>query len=252
MKMIQKISFFALAILIIGCENYLGFVNDFNLPPTIEVENGGSWVQDLNTGIKMPTAIKSDRPDSIQIEVRVFDPEGQPDRLSASLLTGSGKFYKNGVQINPGDITYNEQGLATVVYKPDSAQFGTHTIEFVIRDNIGNRSVGTVNIQVIDNLPPVADFTITLLGINGPREYLLDARASFDADEDWGGGIVALRWNINGQAFEDKLLDDEGNFEGALTTRFNFPTGGSYEIKLRVVDNDGAVSPEVSSVRNIQ
>jgi len=251
--MIRNITLLAILVFSLSsCEDYIEFLRNNNNPPSIQVlDADGNFKSDITTGIKLPSDIKQNRISYLPLRLRVFDAENSLASITAKVVAGSGYFQQNEEKITTESIKYSGDGIAEIQYHPDKTALSVHKIELTVTDNLGNVGKATVSVNVFINYPPQAAFKLTQLDVNAPYEFDFDATESKDADAAQGGQIVALEWNINGSKFTDPLVDENGEFDGILKTRFVFPGKGTYEIRLVAIDNDGARSTEVSVVRTI-
>ncbi len=103
---------------------------------------------------------------------------------------------------------------------------GTFTVRLRVTDNSGATNTATRTVTVA-NRPPVAFFQFA------PEAPLSGQTVTFTAaSTDPDGAIASRAWD----------LDDDGVFDDGTTiavTR-SFPTGGSYTVRLRATDDDGA------------
>jgi hypothetical protein len=94
------------------------------------------------------------------------------------------------------------------------------------------------SLTVFDNLSPICKMDIKEIKELSEYEYFIDLSKSFDGDARFGGGIDTYEYKI-------------GNYYYLTTERSAiyhiFPTTGSYDIKCRVKDNDGAWSDVVTT-----
>ncbi|HSS68189.1 MAG TPA: fibronectin type III domain-containing protein [Nocardioidaceae bacterium] len=85
----------------------------------------------------------------------------------------------------------------------------------------------------LDNVAPVAKFTTDCTANDGTCSF--DASTSTDSD----GTIASYEWDWT----------NDGSFEGSgINPTHDFVTPGTYSVKLRVTDNDGATDSAVHSV----
>ena len=131
------------------------------------------------------------------------------------------------------------QGVSETSFDHIFTKEGSYTVRLVVTDNRGATAeaskVVVVEKLVIPNKPPVARFTYSPLNpIQG--ESVTFTSQSFDPD----GYIVNEKWFIN-----NNLV-----FEGTNETSFvhSFPAAGTYSVRLRVTDNDGATSEVTKNV----
>jgi hypothetical protein len=91
---------------------------------------------------------------------------------------------------------------------------------------------------VFDNLYPTCKMDIKEVKELSEYEYLIDLSKSFDADAKFGGNIISYEYKINNYYF---LVTEKSAIYHI------FPAAGTYDIKCRVKDNDGAWSPTVTT-----
>ncbi len=90
----------------------------------------------------------------------------------------------------------------------------------------------TIVIEGMKNQPPVANVVITPAAPRARQQITFDASGSRDPD----GTIVRYKWDYNG----DGVVDVEGTEPVA---KYAYLTGGSYTVRLTLVDNTGLETP---------
>ena len=127
-----------------------------------------------------------------------------------------------------GDGSYDDAtGVSPGVSKSDD---GSYSIGLRVSDgNSGSDTTsGTVN---VDNRDPSTGFSVS------KSDKVLDVDASGSSDLD--GTIQSYEWDWT----------SDGNYEGSgVTATHSYSSGGSYTVKLRLTDNDGATSTETTTV----
>lgn len=217
-----------IALLAMSCDDRFDFLEDLNRNPSITIIKNGNDVSSLNDSLK--TSLKTGQ-EFYEINVIVSDPELLLGALSYQVVEGNGTMFQNGSEVTT--MQYDEDGRAEFSYKPSTN--GINRIKLIITDNLGNKGEATINLLVFNNIRPVAVRALTRIGVSNPFEYDLDASASYDPDKNVGGGVDFYEWDINGTKF----------LSTNAVSRFIFPQAGTYEIKLRVRDNDGEFSEVV-------
>lgn len=217
-----------IALLAMSCDDRFDFLEDLNRNPSITIIKNGNDVSSLNDSLK--TSLKTGQ-EFYEINVIVSDPELLLGALSYQVVEGNGTMFQNGSEVTT--MQYDEDGRAEFSYKPSTN--GINRIKLIITDNLGNKGEATINLLVFNNIRPVAVRALTRIGVSNPFEYDLDASASYDPDKNVGGGVDFYEWDINGTKF----------LSPNAVSRFIFPQAGTYEIKLRVRDNDGEFSEVV-------
>ncbi|MBI4699909.1 MAG: PKD domain-containing protein, partial [Deltaproteobacteria bacterium] len=108
------------------------------------------------------------------------------------------------------------------------AKAGSYTVALRVEDNDGGWTIGTHEIEVTPNVPPVA-------AIEGPSQVRIDEIAAFDgsgsADPD--GKIAKSEWDF---AYDGKAFAAGASGPAVNTT---YAEAGSYTVALRVTDSDG-------------
>lgn len=217
-----------IALLAMSCDDRFDFLEDLNRNPSITIIKNGNDVSSLSDSLK--TSLKNGQ-EFYEINVIVSDPELLLGVLSYQVVEGNGTMFQNGSEVTT--MQYDEDGRAGFSYKPSTN--GINRIKLIITDNLGNKGEATINLLVFNNIRPVAVRALTRIGVSNPFEYDLDASASYDPDKNVGGGVDFYEWDINGTKF----------LSPNAVSRFIFPQAGTYEIKLRVRDNDGEFSEVV-------
>lgn len=110
---------------------------------------------------------------------------------------------------------------------------GAYTVRLTITDNQGGISSAVKELEVGDNLPPTALFTVNPGSGTQLTDFTFDAGTSSDSD----GQIEGYSWN-----FED------GTATGKVVTH-RFKKEGSYLVELRVKDSNGAFAFDRRMVR---
>lgn len=144
---------------------------------------------------------------------------------------GEIEVYQNGVQ-KTGALDLSSNMQLEVRFITSSAA----TITIILFDQLGGRVEKSLRIIVAQNLSPVALMSFSKLSQNDPREYEFSGSNSYDADADLGGEVAYYEWTIGGVVF---VVDH-------AAIRYIFPNSGTYIVRLRVRDNDGAWSTQIS------
>ncbi len=110
---------------------------------------------------------------------------------------------------------------------------GTYTATLTITDNQGGISTAVKELEVGDNLPPTAVFTMNPGSGTQLTNFTFDASSCSDPD----GQIDGYSWD-----FED------GTATGKVVTH-RFKSEGSYLVELRVKDSNGAFAFDRKTVR---
>lgn len=116
------------------------------------------------------------------------------------------------------------------------AASGTYAIELTVTDDLGATAKVTHEVAVsvpVTNQPPVAAFTSTADG----RTVSLDAATSTDAD----GSIVSHLWDFG-----------DGTSGAGKAVQHTYTAAGTFQVTLRVVDDDGAVGSRTQAVTVVE
>ncbi|MEF8786458.1 MAG: PKD domain-containing protein [Haloarculaceae archaeon] len=125
------------------------------------------------------------------------------------------------------DGTYEDSG-ETASHSFPSA--GDYDVTLRVTDDDGETDTTTQTVTV-ENAEPTASFTESCTG----PECSFDASASSDPD----GSIVSYEWDWT----------DDGSFEDSgQTATHEFPNEGTYDVTLRVTDNDGATDSTTRTI----
>ena len=104
---------------------------------------------------------------------------------------------------------------------------GTSNIYITATDSWGKQDKITFKLTCFKNLSPVAALEIEPL--SDVREYKLDASASYDQDQRYGGKVDLYRFFVNEKEIE-KTFHTEMNYI--------FPSTGEYKVAVQVKDNN--------------
>lgn len=233
----KKVSFLvALALFVSACDDRLDFLTDLNQPPNISILFEGQTIETtLSDSIKI--SLKAGN-SPYNLSLRSVDPERFAMNVGFRVISGTVKVYQDGAEVS-GGLAYTNEGISNIQIEPQGV--GQVRVEFFATDNLGNTDVVTFSGPAFINVPPVAVIDLVRVSVNSPLEHDFIANRSIDPDKGLGGGIVRYEWDVNGVKFLSE----------AAVSRFIFPNIGTYEIKLRVQDNDGAFSPVVSRILTI-
>jgi YD repeat-containing protein len=113
---------------------------------------------------------------------------------------------------------------------------GTVAVRLRVTDDLGATDVKTVNVTV--TRPPVASFTATPNPVSLHRPVTFDASGSNDPD----GPIAKYEWDLDGN---NSFETDTGTTPAAT---HSYGANGTYAVKLRVTDVDGAAAVKTVNV----
>ncbi|XOV91538.1 MAG: PKD domain-containing protein [Bacteroidota bacterium] len=166
------------------------------------------------------------------VEISVEDPDFNQKSISFEVLSGQGNVFQNGISTD--EIQLDTYGNLSLSYGPNLT--GTHILNFNAEDAFNQSSSNNLELIVFDNFLPIAQFDLVKPEVqHDPLEYQIDASSSYDFDVKFGGGIVAYEYTFLG-----KIVVLTENQIGII-----FPETGTYDIGLRVKDNDGEWSQKI-------
>jgi hypothetical protein len=204
---------FALAghIFFSSCDNRKDYFIDVNKAPILTlVKNGveltGNTLAD-SLKIGVPLSVHYNISDEEKIKIQVAQ-EGQQSTvdIGSELITFTG--------VTEG------QDLVTLLAK----------------DSFGEEAKFSITFTVFRNIAPVALFTVTKIGVSSPYEYEVDASGSYDKDARFNGKIVEYEYTLANYKFSSTLSK----------VRYIFGSAGQKQIRVRVQDNNGDWSSQVS------
>lgn len=215
---------------VISCDDRAAGLRTLNDPPSIQLraEKGVMPSKYLIDSVKSSNPAFSFMPFIIQVK----DPNENIKRVTYQTLRGRGSLIFRGEKL-VGDTVRIMGDSAIYRYVPDVA--GTVIIQFIARDIFNVSDSATMQLHVFKNLPPIAIFASLLPGNRDKYEVMIDASASYDQDQSYGGVVTKYNFWV-------------GNKKVAETTSpviyHIFPAPGNYTVRLQVQDNDGDLSKE--------
>ena len=126
-----------------------------------------------------------------------------------------------------------DDGAASTVHG-SFATGGPHTVKLIVTDSSGASDTASLTIQVA-NRGPAASFTSAP---DAPKTGEQVTFTSTSTDPD--GSVASLAWDLD----NDGTFDDGGN----STANRSFSTPGTYTVRLRATDNNGATDIATGSV----
>lgn len=149
--------------------------------------------------------------------------------------------YFQGKIIN--DTEANISGIKNGQLTFKALQHGEFNFRINVKDPQGLSTAAEVKLNMLDNLLPVAKLALAQTNDPAPYQISVDGIESFDLDAKWGGKVTAYEF----------MVDD---FYTTETVRqkieYIFPEPGTYTIGLRVKDNDGAWSEQLTKQISVQ
>lgn len=137
-----------------------------------------------------------------------------------------------GMNVNAGLLNF-PTGDHLLTFDTDS--LGEYYFAIKCFDKYGKVDSLGLTLNVFDNWPPTANFTLTQFAGGYPHEYTFDSNGA-DPDQIHGGGLLRYIYVIDGEGISDSLAVPHKTFN------YVFPQAGNYNIKHWTLDNDSALS----------
>ena len=116
------------------------------------------------------------------------------------------------------------------------ASEGQNIFSLSAKDSFNEEAKFSITFTVFRNIAPVAQFTVKKIGVSSSYEYEVDASASYDKDARFGGKITEYEYTLANYKFSSPLSK----------VRYVFGSAGQKQIRVRVKDNNGDWSSQVS------
>ena len=113
---------------------------------------------------------------------------------------------------------------------------GQNIVSLTANDSFGEGAKFSLTFTVFRNIAPVALFKVKKIGVSSPYEYEVDASGSYDKDARFNGKIVEYEYTLANYKFSSTLSK----------VRYVFGSPGQKQIRVRVKDNNGDWSAQVS------
>ena len=124
-----------------------------------------------------------------------------------------------------GDGTTGSGATPSHTYAAD----GSYTVKLTVSDDKGATGVSSQSVSVAANLAPVASFATTLTNLSAAFD------ASGSADQD--GSVASYSWSFG-----------DGQTGTGKTPSHIYASAGTYQVKLTVTDNQGAIGTVTTAV----
>ncbi|HUX94384.1 MAG TPA: hypothetical protein VMV47_01515 [Bacteroidales bacterium] len=207
------LSFFVLAsqLFFISCDNREDYFIGVNKSPTLRLAKNGVEL----TGNSLSDSLKI----GVPLALQYFIQDEEKIRIQVS----------------------QEQQLSTVDVGNELISFtgvteGQNLISLTAKDSFNEEVKFSITFTVFRNIAPVALFTVEKIGVSSPYEYEIDASASYDSDARFNGKIVEYEYTLANYKFSTTLSK----------IRYIFGSAGQKQIRIRVKDNNGDWSGQVS------
>lgn len=227
-----NISILALLFVVItSCSDREDGFREYNSKPYIQFVKLQADTSALLNTLTDSIRFSTDTNTFYNVRVRLGDADENLYRCQ--ILIDSGKihaYYKGDFMQNP--TLRVDQEFVDLSLVPQ--QVGKNNITFRLEDKFNDISEAKLELFVFDNLLPVAQFTDTQ---SNPEihEFTFDASSSYDRDQNYGGKIAAYEWSIDGFTFTTPKP----------IVKHVFSKGGTYTVRLRVMDNNEAYSQTI-------
>ncbi len=166
------------------------------------------------------------------VEISIQDRDNNLKSISFEILSGQGSLFQNGIATE--EIQLDKFENLSISYGPNRT--GVHIISFHAEDAFDQSSSNNLELFVFGNFLPIAQFNLVKPEVqHDPLEHQIDASFSYDPDEKFGGGLLEYEFTFLG-----KIVELNKSQIGII-----FPEPGTYDIGLRVRDNDGEWSPKL-------
>jgi len=113
---------------------------------------------------------------------------------------------------------------------------GQDLVTLMAKDSFTEEARVSITFTVFRNIAPVAQFAVKKIGVSSPYEYEVDASASYDKDARFSGKITEFEYTLANYKFSSPLSK----------VRYVFGSAGQKQIRVRVKDNNGDWSSQVS------
>jgi len=113
---------------------------------------------------------------------------------------------------------------------------GQNLVNLTAKDSFKEEAKFSISFTVFRNISPVALFSVKKIGVSSPYEYEVDASASYDKDARFNGKITEYEYTLANYKFSSPLSK----------VRYVFGSAGQKQIRVRVKDNTGDWSAQIS------
>jgi len=211
-----------------ACKDRLDTIGNFPTSPSLKIFAKGTLSSSVTDSIKLSNPSLN----YYGIDLRLSDSDRYYTSLSYQYSQG------NGIVINRGDTVHGL--LPFFDYRSQSTFFpaaeGLTQITFTASDQFHNSAKANLSLFTFKNLAPVASFVVSPLRNVDSLEYLIDASASYDPDQHFGGGIVQYTFTVE----RDTILTTQSSIKHI------FSSSGVFTLSVQAKDNDGAFSKVVT------
>ena len=193
-----------------SCDNRKDYFAEINKPPTLSLARNG-----LELTGELSDSIKIGEPYSLHYKI------SDEEKVRIQVL-------QDGQQCT--------SDIGTELISFTGVTEGQDQVTLVAKDSFGTSAEFSISFTVFRNIAPVASFTVKKLGVSSPYECEVDASASYDKDAKFNGKIVEYEYTLANYKFSSPLSK----------VRYIFGSAGQKLIRVRVQDNNGDWSAQVS------
>lgn len=215
---------------VIGCDNRDETFLELDTAPVVKFEKPHAMENEVPLLFDSLKISKANPAGVYAFRLLIEDQENNTSHLSYSLENGSGQLEYSGIPVVGNTLISGDKQRLELRYHPTS---NFSTVIITVHDEIGKFGTARLELRTFENIAPVAELNVTELKVNNPYEYLIDASASRDGDENFGGKILKYRYIIN---------DVKEFTENDSSVPFIFPGLGTYLVTVVVEDNDNTTS----------
>ena len=194
-----------------SCDNRKDYFVDINKAPTLSLARNGVEL----TGNKLSDSLKIGEPYSLHYNI------SDEEKVRIQVLQDG---QQSTVDVASELISFT--GLTE----------GQDQVTLVAKDSFGASAEFSISFTVFRNIAPVASFNVKKTGVSSPYECEVDASASYDKDAKFNGKIVEYEYTLANYKFSSPLSK----------VRYIFGSAGQKLIRVRVQDNNGDWSAQVS------
>lgn len=167
--------------------------------------------------------------------------DDQTERMLEVENLQNGLLYFQGKIVN--DALTNLSGITSGQFTFKALEAGEFNFRVNIKDPQGLSTAAVVQINMLDNLLPVAKLDLQQIDDPAPYQIAINGLESFDQDARWGGKVMAYEY----------MVDEFYTTESVRNKiEYIFPEPGTYTIGLRVKDNDGEWSEQLTKQISVQ
>jgi len=194
-----------------SCDNRKDYFIGVNLAPTLTLTKNGVEL----TGGTLADSLKIGEPLSLHYVIT------DEEKLRLQVLQQQ--------QSNLADVSSESISFTGVTE-------GQNIVSLTANDSFNEEAKFSITFTVFRNIAPVAAFTVKKIGVSSPYEYEVDASGSYDKDARFNGKIVEYEYTLANYKFSSPLNK----------VRYVFGSAGQKQIRVRVKDNSGDWSAQVS------